>query len=133
MDDAWPAWCRDLNFARSWSMNTKNAMNTSNALAIYENIADLTTLMLQAVRAEDWNRLAELETACAALVEKISKQPHEPLTGPALDRKLSSIRKILAHDREIRDFMNPWMVRLTAMLEGKTPNTGYSFSKPPPQ
>lgn len=121
------------NNFRNRTVNLKHSVNDSmnDSLAIYERIAELTTRILQAARAKDWPWLAELEADCAAEAEKITQHPHEPLTGAALQRKISSIHKILADDREIRDLMNPWMVRLTAILDGKTPTTDYKFSKPP--
>lgn len=101
---------------------------------IYERIADITSLMLGAARAKDWQKIAELEALCAEEVAKITTATPEPLTGAALDRKIASIHKILAHDREIRDLLNPWMLKMDALLSGKM-NSNVSnsipFKKPP--
>lgn len=106
---------------------------------IYERIADITSLMLVAVRAKDWQKIAELEALCAIETKKITSTTPEPLTGAALDRKIASIHKILAHDREIRDLLNPWMLKMDALLSGKTNSKAISklktlpLEKPPSQ
>jgi flagellar protein FliT len=96
----------------------------------YERIADITSLMLKAARAKDWLKITELEALCAIEIEKINNAKPVPATGPALKSKIASIHKILAHDREIRDLLNPWMVRMDALLSGKTKPVPYQFNKP---
>jgi len=92
-------------------------MLQDNTLAIYESVALLTTEMVVAARKQDWERLAELEANCADYVEKLKDHDQaEPLTGKALARKLASIKKILADDREIRDLVDPWMVKFSNMM-----------------
>jgi flagellar protein FliT len=97
---------------------------------IYERIADITSLMLVAVRAKDWQKIAELEALCAIETKKITSTTPEPLTGAALDRKIASIHKILAHDREIRDLLNPWMLKMDALLSGKTTKVSSKIKSP---
>lgn len=77
--------------------------------------------MLAAARSRDWKRLSELEAACAEYAVMITVQAAEnPLTGHELEKKIASIKKILADDKEIRNLVEPWMVRLSAMFEGQT-------------
>jgi flagellar protein FliT len=89
-------------------------MIQDNTIAIYESVAQLTSQMLIAARQQDWEKLAELEQSCADYVDKLSNYNNsQPLTGKALERKMASIKKILADDREIRDLVDPWMVKLS--------------------
>ena len=101
------------------------------ATIIYERIAEVTSQILTAARDKDWHKVSELEAECALEVQKLRSAKFEPLAGTELQRKIASIHKILAHDREIRDLLNPWMARMDALLSGKTKPTPYVFSKPP--
>lgn len=96
----------------------------------YEHIADITSMMLKAARAKDWPKMTELEGLCAVEIKKITSAKPEPITGIALQRKMISIHKILAHDREIRELLNPWMLKMDALLSGKTKPMPYQFNKP---
>lgn len=89
-------------------------------LTLYEAVAETTAQMLTAARAKDWARLTELEAACAEYTRLIVEQSAaSPLSDRELKRKLASIKKILADDREIRELSEPWMARLSGMLQGK--------------
>lgn len=87
--------------------------------------------MLKAARAKNWPKITELEALCALEIEKITHAAPKPATGAALQSKIASIHKILAHDREIRELLNPWMLRMDAMFSGKTKPMPYQFNKPP--
>ncbi|MFM9835477.1 MAG: flagellar protein FliT [Methylophilaceae bacterium] len=92
-------------------------MSYINVLSLYESVAEVTSQMLEAAQEQDWDRLRELEDYCGTYVEKLKAfEELEPLTGDAYARKLTCIKKILADDREIRNLMAPWMVKLNAML-----------------
>ena len=83
----------------------------------------LTNQMLAAARNHDWDKLSELEATCADYNEQIQDHAElEPLSGEAQTRKLQSIKLILANDREIRDLMAPWMLKLNSMLNGQSQN-----------
>jgi len=74
--------------------------------------------MLEAARSGDWKRLAELEAACAEYAVMITVQAAQnPLSSHEVEKKILSIKKILADDREIRNLVEPWMVKLSAMFE----------------
>jgi flagellar protein FliT len=95
-------------------------MSYINVLSLYESVAEVTSQMLVAAQEQDWDKLAELEDCCGIYVEKLRAfEELEPLTGDAYARKLACIKQILADDREIRNLMAPWMVKLNAMLNGK--------------
>lgn len=109
-------------------MTTINIVETT--AITYERIADITRLMLKAAHAKDWPRMTELEALCAIEIEKVTSASPEPVSGAALQSKIASIHQILAHDREIRDLLNPWMLRMDALLSGKTKPAPYQFNKP---
>lgn len=92
-------------------------MSNDDILGLYESVADITNQMLEAAKQEDWAQLAALETQCREYVSKMQKiDKTQPLSGPALQRKLASVTRILADDREIRNLTDPWMVKLAGML-----------------
>lgn len=93
-------------------------MDSQEVIAIYELVADITDKMVAAARIGDWELLAKLESQCSTQVEilKHNDEPRPPLSETARERKVKIIKKILADDREIRAITEPWMARLTAML-----------------
>lgn len=100
-------------------------MNNDEVLSLYESVAEITNQMLEAAKKKDWDRLAELENLCKEYVHKMRmRDEHKPLSGEALDRKVASIKKILADDREIRNLVDPWMVKLTTMINAKGADRG---------
>jgi len=95
-------------------------MSYENICSLYESVAELTNQMLVAAKNHDWDELSELEIACADYNEQIRDYADfEPVSGEAKARKLKSIKLILANDREIRDLMAPWMLKLNNMLNGQ--------------
>jgi flagellar protein FliT len=100
-----------------------------NTVILYEEVAHITKHMLAAAQAQDWEKLATLEDHCAKYVERLKSFEYEPpLTGEAYTRKLASIKSILADDREIRNLVAPWMVKLNSMLSTQQVQTRYSAS-----
>lgn len=95
-------------------------MSYLNVLSLYESVAEVTSHMLLAARQQDWDRLSELEGYCAQYVEKLKIYEAEPLSGEAYAKKLACIKQILADDREIRNLMAPWMVKLNTMLNNSS-------------
>jgi flagellar protein FliT len=92
-------------------------MEYQTTIALYESLAELTKQMLLAARQQDWEQLTALETICAQHVEelKIIKDA-TPLPTDAYARKVASIKSILKDDREIRNLVSPWMVRLNSLI-----------------
>lgn len=98
-------------------------MSGENVCSLYESVAEVTNQMLQAAQNQDWDELAELEVSCANYVEQIRDYDEvQPQDGEAYKRKLRSIKQILANDREIRNLMAPWMLKLNNMLSGGSKN-----------
>jgi len=91
-------------------------MNNHDVIALYETVADITDQMLAAARNSDWEQLAVLETRCAHHVEILKNDKPAPLTGDIRVRKVQIINKILADDREIRNIAEPWMAKLSQMI-----------------
>jgi len=92
-------------------------MDHHNTIALYEAVAQLTNQMLVAAKQQDWDKLTELESSCAQYVERLkSMEDTTPLPVEARERKVASIKSILADDREIRNLVSPWMVKLNSMI-----------------
>jgi flagellar protein FliT len=92
-------------------------MNRLEMITLYENVAVLTGHMLDAARSSDWDRLVELESLCTKHVQTLRENPLPPrLAGQERDRKVELINRILADDREIRMLTEPWMARLTTLI-----------------
>jgi len=98
-------------------------MSYENVCSLYESVAEVTNQMLQAAQNQEWDALSELEVTCADFVEQIRDYDEvQPEAGDAYKRKLKSIKLILANDREIRNLMAPWMLKLNNMLNGNSKN-----------
>ncbi|HZW14159.1 MAG TPA: flagellar protein FliT [Noviherbaspirillum sp.] len=93
-------------------------MDNQEILALYETVAGITDQMLEAARTGDWEKLAVLESRCSSQVEIIKQndQPRQPLTPMAREQKTRIIRKILDDDRQIRDITEPWMAKLSMLM-----------------
>ena len=92
-------------------------MNSDQVIALYETVSDLTGQMLQAAQSRDWENLMALESDCASQIQCLKDgAPLVPLTGAVRARKVAILHQILAHDRQIRDLVSPWMAELSALI-----------------
>ncbi|MDB5952312.1 MAG: flagellar protein FliT [Massilia sp.] len=92
-------------------------MNSEQVITLYETVSDLTGQMLQAAQSRDWENLAALESHCASHIQCLKDgEPVVALTGDTRARKVRIIHQILAHDRQIRDLVSPWMAELASMI-----------------
>lgn len=92
-------------------------MEHQDTIVIYETVAELTKKMLLAAQQQDWDALAELEANCAQQVATLKLTENAlPLPSDMRARKLAIIKSILANDREIRNIVSPWMVRLNSLM-----------------
>jgi flagellar protein FliT len=110
-------------------------MEIEEIVAVYEEISDITSKMLDAAKNSDWDRLTLLEAQCSSRVEILRKDEGRPvLDAGSRQTKVRLINKILADDREIRNLTEPWMQRLTAMMNsGETErrlNQAYGLNRP---
>lgn len=85
----------------------------------YELQANVMREMLGAARLQDWDRLTELEAFYTRQIEQL-KLLEAGILLPEADkaRKLNIIKAILADDREIRGLLDPWMARLSHLMQG---------------
>ncbi|TSE25190.1 Flagellar protein FliT [Tepidimonas sediminis] len=87
----------------------------SNAAAIdvldyYRALEQTSERMLQAAEADDWERVAELEGACAVLIERLREVGERaPLSPAQRAEKHRIMLAILRHDARIRELAEPWL------------------------
>lgn len=87
---------------------------------LYEQMSLLSSSMVAAVRARDWDRLTELERDAGCLRDTLTTAPEgsESLAAD-LARKHSLIQRILDDDAEVRRHTEPWMERVCQFLGGE--------------
>ena len=96
-------------------------MTGPEVVSVYETMVGITDQMLDAATASDWDRLVELEQACAACARRLKEnEGAQPLAGQERQRKVNAIRRMLDADRQIRDLTTPWMARLSALISNTT-------------
>ena len=92
-------------------------MNSDQVISLYETVSELTGQMLAAAQSRDWKNLVALESDCASQIQCLKDGgPLVPLTGAVRARKVAIIHQILAHDRQIRDLVSPWMAELSVLI-----------------
>jgi flagellar protein FliT len=84
----------------------------------YEEIGALSAQMVEAARAQDWQRLIALEKCVAELRNALlADDDNETLTEPERRMKAALIQRILDDDAEIRRHTEPWMEHVREYLE----------------
>ena len=84
---------------------------------LYEEMGRISSVMVDAARAGDWERLIELETGVSRLRDTLVALPAETGGSPAdLDRRRRLIERILDDDAEIRRHTEPWMEHVRHLL-----------------
>jgi len=92
-------------------------MTGQEVLIEYATVAELTGQMLAAAEAGDWDHLVVLEQECTAHVDVLKREEAAVVLNPSgRQAKIDCIRRILAHDRQIRDLTMPWMAQLSALI-----------------
>ena len=81
-------------------------------LSLYETLSSLSSCMLEAARAGDWEAVVAAEQGCRAVIDKLRTLAAQPLLPTESTAKHGILKKLLAEDREIRDLAQPWMRRL---------------------
>ena len=93
-------------------------MDNPTVIPLYEEIAQVTSQMLKAAKDKNWDRMRELENICAGLIKRITLANEKVLPfGPAYQRKIASIKKIMANDLEIRNMAEPWMAKIDWLMQ----------------
>ena len=86
-------------------------------IELYEEMSLLSSRMVEAARAGDWENLIELERGVSGLRSTLMTTPDDS-NAPATDliRKRSLIQHILEDDAEVRRHTEPWMEHLRQYL-----------------
>lgn len=86
-------------------------------IELYEEMSLLSSRMVEAARANDWDNLIGLEHAVTSLRNALQAIP-EDADAPATDvaRKRSLIQHILEDDAEVRRYTEPWMEQVRQYL-----------------
>jgi flagellar protein FliT len=87
----------------------------------YKSIEESSLQMLEAARAQDWERVVRCEGVCAVLIEQLRlfSRSHELL--PEQRREKSRImQRILHNDAQIRYLAEPWLEHLDERAAGQS-------------
>ena len=88
-------------------------------LEIYEQMCALSTRMVEAARASDWERLIDLEHSVADLRQTLLNDGGNVTGNPRESRrKRDLIQRILRDDAEVRRHTEPWMEQVRHFLSG---------------
>lgn len=96
-----------------------------NALSLFESMAASSADMVDAARANEWDRLATLEREMAAVRDELMRlEPNgrqsDGLTPPEQLRKAALAAQMLDDDREIRRHVEPWLASTRKLLSGSS-------------
>ena len=95
------------------------------SLALLQQMSAYSTEMVDAARANDWDRLTRLERQVASLRDRLGVE--EALAFPSRPKRMSEderakkvalIRRILDDDKEVRVHTQPWMDNVRQLLSG---------------
>lgn len=93
-------------------------MNATQAIKNYELLYSLTEQMREAAISGEWDRLIDLEQQCRQLVAVMKPvDASTTLDEPTRQRKVRLIKKILAHDADIRSRTVTWMEQLQRIMQ----------------
>jgi flagellar protein FliT len=98
------------------------------SLALLEEMSTYSTEMVDAARANDWDRLTHLEKKVASLRDRMGMEEALGFQGRGTRRmseeerlkKVALIRRILDDDKEVRVHTEPWMDSVRQLLSGGT-------------
>ncbi|TSE36215.1 flagellar protein FliT [Tepidimonas charontis] len=82
---------------------------TVDVLDFYRALQDVSERMLQAAEQDDWDRVVEMEEACAVLIEQLRAQGEAALSPEQRAEKHRIMLAILRHDARIRALAEPWL------------------------
>jgi flagellar protein FliT len=87
------------------------------SLTYYRSVEAASSDMLAAVRRRDWDALVEAEEHCASVIGRLRAADAEVrLNEHEQGQKAEIIRRVLAHDAEIRRLLDPRMHELEHLL-----------------
>ena len=96
----------------------------SSQIELYEEMSQLSSRMVVAARANEWDNLIELEGAVAALRETLvadsgadATESNDASPSASLSaRKRDLIQRILEDDAEVRRHTEPWMEQVRGFI-----------------
>jgi flagellar protein FliT len=95
------------------------------SLALLKEMSQYSHQMVDAARANDWDRLSRLERQVASLRDRLGVE--DALNLPNRNRRLSDderqqrvklINRILDDDKEVREHTQPWLDNVRQLLSG---------------
>ena len=92
-------------------------MTNHDVLSLYATMGDLTTEMVTAANASDWEHLQVLEQRLTAHVAVLkSTEGTVRLEAEQRAQKATLIKQMLDNDRKVRDLITPWMAQLSRLI-----------------
>jgi flagellar protein FliT len=92
-------------------------MTNQDVLTVYATLGALTSKMVDAANASDWEQLQALELQVTAHVAVLkANEGMVRLEGEQRARKASLIKQMLDDDRKVRDLVTPWMAQLAKLI-----------------
>lgn len=88
-----------------------------NSLHLLENMRRIAGDMVEAAKANDWDRLVSLEQNVAALRDTLAANDEPATSAAERARKFDLMRQILADDAEVRRHVEPWMQHVKGYLD----------------
>lgn len=89
-------------------------------LELYEEMSQLSSRMVEAARANEWEQLVDLEHSVAALrgnlASSVNDATEDNLSPVISSRKRILIQRILEDDAEVRRHTEPWMEHVRQFL-----------------
>ena len=86
-------------------------------IELYEQMSALSARMVDAARANDWERLIALEKSVSALRNVLmAEDDNGGLSVAEIELKRALIQRILDDDAEIRRHTEPWMEQVREFL-----------------
>ena len=105
------------SFHEPGTSHTANMLLMPTQLALYQEMGDLSSRMVEAARANDWDLLITLECSVAILRNSvIDDNDNGNLSSSELKLKSQLIQRILSDDAEVRRHTEPWMEQLRQFL-----------------
>lgn len=90
---------------------------TTDTLSCYRSVETASNQMLAAVHRQDWDALVEAEERCASVIARLRAAGAElRMDEHERGQKAEIIRRVLAHDAEIRRLLDPRMRELEHLL-----------------
>jgi flagellar protein FliT len=89
-------------------------------LDCYEAIARASGRMLVAAQAADWDNLIAAEMECANFINQVSALSKKAtISDEGNKRRMAIIHRVLADDAQIRNLVEPRLVKLEGFLHGR--------------